>query len=60
MFLFLFLIIDLYFLIPTGITKNFIFAPEIAIPTGRQIKEAKGEMKTHSPFVEAKILKYSV
>ena len=59
-FFFFFLIIDLYFLIPAATTEIFIVVPELAIPTGVPIKEAKAEIKTHPIIVEAKIGKCSV
>ena len=40
---FLFLIFDLYFLIPSVITQIFIPAAELAIATGVSAKEAKAE-----------------
>ena len=47
MFLFLFLFIDWYFLIPAVITEIFNPTVELAIPIGVPIKEGKAEMETH-------------
>ena len=57
MFLFLFLFIDLYFLISAVITQ--IFNP-IAILIGVPMKEAKAEMETHSVIVEITISVWSI
>ena len=49
--------IDLYFLIPGVIGKIFNLFPELVIPIGIPIKEAKSEIEIHSVIVEAKIRK---
>ena len=59
-FLFFFLIIDLYFLIPEAIAQIFNPIAELVIPLGIPIKEAKAEMQTHPVIVEAKIRKCSI
>ena len=43
----LFLIIDLYFLIPAVTAQIFNTTAELAIPIGIPIKEAKSEIETH-------------
>ena len=48
MLIFLFLIIDLYFLIAAVITQIFNPTSELVIPIGTPTKEAKAEMKTSS------------
>ena len=50
-----FLIIDLYFLIPTVVTQILNPIVEHAISIEIQTKEAKAEMQTHPVIVEAKI-----
>ena len=60
MFLFLFLIIDLYFLIPAVIKEIFIVIAELAILTGIPTKETRTEIETHPLTVEARISKCSV
>ena len=60
MLLFLFLIIDLYFLIPTVIAKIFNPIAELVIPKGIPNKEAKEEIEIHPVIVEAKIRKCSI
>ena len=57
---FFFVIIGLYFLIPAVITKIFIVAAKLAIPTGISTEEAKAEIETHSVIEEAEISKCSV
>ena len=54
-FLFFFLIIDLYFLIPAVIAQIFNLTGELVIPieTKEATKEAKAEMETHPVIVEA-------
>ena len=52
---FIFLIIDLYFLIPAVITQIFNPVAELVIPIGLPSKEAKAEMETHPVIVESKI-----
>ena len=59
-FLFFFLIIDLYFLIPTGLTQIFNPIAELGIPIEKPTKEAKLEMKTHPLIVEIKTSKCSI
>ena len=53
----LFLFIDLHFLITGATAKNFNPFPELVIPIGIPIKEAKSEIEIHSVIVEAKIRK---
>ena len=60
MFFFFFLIIDLYFLIRTGITQIFIVAGEFVIPKGKPTKEAKVEIETEAVTAEAKVSKWSI
>ena len=55
MILFLFLIIDLYFLIPAAIAQIFNPIGELVIFIGISITEVKAEMETHPVIVEAKI-----
>ena len=57
MFLFLFLIIDLYFLIPAAIAKTFNPTAELVIPIGIPSKEAKTKIEIHPVNVEATIRK---
>ena len=57
MFLLLFVIIDLYFLIPAVITQIFITAAELAVPIEIPAKEAKVEIERYPVTVEAKISK---
>ena len=57
---FLFLIIDLYFLIPVVIAQIFNFIAELVIPIGIPTKEAKAEMEIHPVTVEIKISKCSI
>ena len=45
MFFFFFLVIDLYFLIPTVIAQIFNPIAELVIPIGILVKEAKVEME---------------
>ena len=59
-FFFFFLIDDLYFLIPTVISKNFNPIAELVIPIGIPIKKAKAETEIHPVMVEAKIRTCSV
>ena len=59
-FFFLFLIIDLYFLIPAIITQIFHTIVKLAMPTGILIKEAKAEMETDPLTVEIEISKCSI
>ena len=60
MLLFLFVIIDLGFLIPTVIAQIYNPVAELIIPIGTPIKEAKAEIKIHSVIVETKIRKCSI
>ena len=58
MVFFLFLFIDLYFLITGATAKIFNPFPELVIPElGIPIKKAKSEIEIHSVIVEAKIRK---
>ena len=52
MILRLFLIIDLFFLVPSFIAQNFIPTTDFAIPTRIPTKEAKTELKTLSVTTE--------
>ena len=54
-FFFFFLIIDLYFLTPSVITKNFNSTAELVTPTKISTREAKSEMETHPVTAETKI-----
>ena len=56
-FLFFFLIIDLYFLIPALTTQIFYPFAELIIPIYISTKEAKAEMETHPVTVEIDISK---
>ena len=55
-FVFFFLNIDLYFLIPAVIAPNFIPIAELVIPIGIPTKEVKAEIEIHPVIVEAKII----
>ena len=55
-FIFFFLIIDLYFLIPAVIAQIFIVAAELAIPTCIPTTKAKAEIETHPVTAEAKLI----
>ena len=55
MLLFLFLILDLYLLIPAVIAQIFNPIVELVIPIGIPTKEEKAEMETHPVILEAKI-----
>ena len=57
-FLFLFLIIYLYFLIPAVIAQIFNSVAEIVTPMPS--KEAKAEIEVHPIMTEAKIRKCSI
>ena len=59
-FVFFFLIIDLYFLIPAVIAQIFHKIAELVIPTGIPTKEAKIETKTHPVIVVDTISKRSI
>ena len=52
---FLFLILDLYLLIPAVIAQIFNPIVELVIPIGIPTKEEKAEMETHPVILEAKI-----
>ena len=56
-FLFFFLIIDLYFLIPVAIGQIFNPIAELVIPIGIPIKEEE-EIKIHPIILEAKVRKF--
>ena len=60
MLLFLFFIIDLYFLIPAAIAQAFNPIAEVIIPIGISSKEAKAEIEIHPVTVGVKIRKCSV
>ena len=55
MFLYLFLILDLYFLIPAIIAQVFKTNAELAMPIETLTKEAKAEIETHPVIAEAEI-----
>ena len=55
-----FLIIDLYFLIPTIIPKIFNPTAKLVFPIRTPTKEAKAEIKTHPVTAEAQISKFSI
>ena len=59
-FFFFFLIIELYFLIPTVIAQILNPTAELIIPIGIATKEPKAEMETHLVTVEIKISKCSI
>ena len=59
-FVFFFLIIDIYLLIPAAIAQIFNPAAELVIPTGIPSKETKTAIQTHPVIVEAKIRNCSV
>ena len=59
-FLFFFLIIDLYFLIPATIAQILNPIAELVIPIEIPSKEAKAEIEIHPLIVEAKIRKCSI
>ena len=52
MIIFLFLFINLYFLIPAVITQTCNPVAELVITIGTSTREAKAEMKTHPIIVE--------
>ena len=60
MFLFVFLIIDLYFLIPAVIAQTFNPVAESVVLIGKLIKEAKAKMERHPVIVKAKIRNWSI
>ena len=57
--LFVFLIIDLYFLIAALIPQISNYTVELVIPTGIPTKKAMAEIKIHPVMAEAKTRKYS-
>ena len=59
-FFLFFLIIDLYFLIPTVIKQIFNAIAELVIPIGIPTKEANAGMKIHLVNVEIDISKCSI
>ena len=59
-FIFLFLLIDSYFLIPPVITQIFNPITELVIPIGIPTKEAKAEMETHPVTLEIKMSNCSI
>ena len=60
MFLFFFLIIDLYFLISAVIAQVFIIAAEVVIVIGIPTKEVKSEIETDPKTAEAKVSNCSI
>ena len=56
----LFLITDLYFLIPAVFAQIFNPTAELIIPIGIPTKEAKAEIEKHPVIVEAKLGKCSI
>ena len=59
-FFFVFLIIELYLLIPAVTAKFFNPIAELVIPTRIPSKETKAEIEIHPVIVEAKIRKCSI
>ena len=59
-FFFVFLIIELKFLIPATIAQIFNPIAELVIPVEIPSKEAKAEIQIHPVIVEAKIRKSSI
>ena len=57
---FLFLIIDLYFLIPEAITQTFNFIVKLVIHITIPNKETKVEIEIHLVIAEAKTRNYSI
>ena len=55
-----FLIIDLYFLIPTVIAQVFNLIAQLVIPIRIPSKEAKAEIEMHPVTAEAKVRKCSM
>ena len=55
MFLFHFLIIELYFLIPADIVQVFNHTTELIMLMGTLTKDVKTEIETHPGITEAKI-----
>ena len=60
MLLFLFLIVNLYFLIPLASAQIFNSIAELVIPIEIPSKEAKAEIEIHPVIVEAKTRKCSI
>ena len=60
MVLFIFLIIDLHFLIPAAIAQIFNPIAYVVLPIGISSKEEKAEIEIHPVTVEAKIRKCSI
>ena len=58
--LFVFLIIDLYFLIAALIPQISNYTVELVIPTGIPTKKAMAEIEIHPVMAETKIRKYSI
>ena len=56
---FLFVITDLYFLIPEAITQTFNFIVKLVIPITIPNKETKVEIEIHLVIAEAKTRNYS-
>ena len=52
--------IDLYSLIPAGVTQIFNTMAELVIPIGIPTTEVKAEIETHPVTVEIKISKCSI
>ena len=59
-FFFSFLIVDLYFSIPTVITHIFYPIAELVIPTGIPSKEVKAEIEILPIIPEAELRKFSI
>ena len=59
-FIFFFIIIDLYFLIPAITAQIFNPIAELIIPVGIPTKEAKAEMETHPVIVDITVSKWSI
>ena len=59
-FFFVFLIIELKFLIPATIAQIFNPIAELVIPVEIPSKEAKAEIQIHPVIVEAKMRKSSI
>ena len=58
-FFFIFLIIDIYFLISPAIVQIFNPIVKLIIPIGTPTKETKAEIEIHSVTAETKIRKCS-
>ena len=59
-FFFVFLIIDLCFLIPVAIAQFYNSISELVIPMGIPSKDAKAKIEIHPVIVEAKLRKCSI